>query len=96
MSQDNGPDGIGGTDNVLPLFTDRPTAAPAKPQEELIGLLQALLTRAETGGITGLAFVAWDAQEGYHSGLVGKVTYLTAIGGLEDLKIRSMLGAPHQ
>lgn len=95
-AKDDNVDGLGGTDgavpeeepapNVLPLFSNRPSAAPLPPQPEVIGVLETLLSLAQNGKITGLALVAFDELGGVSAGTLGKCPYLTLLGALDNLK----------
>lgn len=89
MTQDNGPDGLGGTDsasNVRPLFSDRTTAAGLPPQPDVVQALERLLEDARSGQITALGVVALSPNDGYLNGTWGAIPYTRMVGALEDLK----------
>ena len=88
MVNDNGPDGIGGTDGtkVLPLFPNQPSALPLPVQPEVIGVLQQILNLAQQGHITGFAMVTFDENSQGKFGIVGKCPHVTLVGILSNLK----------
>ena len=83
-------------DNISPLFHDRPTAAPLPPQPDVIGVLESLLNEARSGQIIGLACIAFHNSGSFRSGTAGKVSYLTMLGALEDLKFTVECNSPRK
>lgn len=84
-------DGLGGTDNVTPLFAGAPSAAPLPPQQDVVSALHTFLEGALLGRITGLAIVTFDEHSQPAAGAIGKCPYVTLIGALENLKVDIMV-----
>ena len=76
---------------VESLFKDRPSAAGLPPQPEVYQLLLALLADAQSGKITGLAFLAFDGQGHKWIGSEGKIVDADLIAGLEQLKFITLM-----
>ncbi len=79
-------DGINGTDNVEPLFPDRPSAAPLGPQPEIVTALESIAVEAASGKITGLLMIALDAKGDIKVSISGKVPFSDAVAALEQMK----------
>lgn len=78
--------GLGGTDNVAPLFPDRPTAAGLPPQPEVVEQLESFLHEAVTGKVTGIIIFGFDQVGGHRTAMVGKVKMSDSISAIEQLK----------
>ena len=78
-------------DKVQPLFKDKPSAAGLPIQPEVVSLLTLLSADAQSGKITGLAFLAFDGQGHKWIGSEGKIVDADLIAGLEQLKFITLM-----
>ena len=68
------------TDNIKPLFPGRPTGT--EPVEELVEILEDLLTRAKSGELQSLAFAGCCSDNTVMSGLSVTDDVFALIGAL--------------
>lgn len=84
-------DGIDGTDNVQPLFSDRPSAAPLPPQSDIVEVLEEYMLGAVSGKVTGLILLAFNQSGGFGEAIAGKVPLQSGITSLEKMKFGILL-----
>lgn len=78
---------------VVPLFSDKPSAAPLPPDAELIASLEGLLEDARQGRVVALTGAVYNGS-GHHQLLaLGKVSLSNSIGTLELLQYTLMKGS---